>query len=284
MKRNFTIGSEWLYYKIYTGVKTTDIILEEKLHAVIEDLVAKKIIDKWFFIRYKDPHEHFRIRFYSETPTNYAIVINRLYPILNDLMANDLIWKIQTDTYQREIERYGETTIEDSETIFWQDSQMIVNYVSLKPLFKKKGTELMFSFLAIDSFLNSFQLTNTQKLNLLDTMQLSFKAEFGADKTLKKELDKQYRELASEIDDFISGKATSDYLELYNIIEIKQNNIKEAVVAIYKNIEIPLFNFLNSHIHMIINRQYTSKQRMYELVIYDHLHRYYKALAFKDKV
>jgi thiopeptide-type bacteriocin biosynthesis protein len=283
MKRNFTIGSEWLYYKIYTGVKTTDIILEEKLHAIIEDLVAKKIIDKWFFIRYKDPHEHFRIRFYSETPTNTAIVINTLYPILNDLMVNDLIWKIQTDTYQREIERYGETTIEDSETIFWQDSQMIVNYVSFKPLFEKKETELMFSFLAIDSFLNAFQLTNTQKLNLLDSMQLSFKVEFQADKSLKKELDKQYRELSLEIDDFISGKATSDYLELYNIVEAKQNNIKATVTSIYKNIEIPLFNFLNSHIHMIINRQYTSKQRMYELVIYDHLHRYYKALAFRVK-
>jgi thiopeptide-type bacteriocin biosynthesis protein len=283
MKRNFTIGSEWLYYKIYTGVKTTDIILEEKLHTIIEDLVAKKIINKWFFIRYKDPQEHFRIRFYSETPTNTAIVINVLYPILNDLMVNDLIWKIQTDTYQREIERYGENTIEDSETIFWQDSQMIVNYLSLKPLFEKKETELLFSFLAIDSFLNSFKLTSNQKMQLLDSMQLSFKAEFLADKMLKKELDKQYREMSSEIDTFISGRMKSDFKELYDIIEAKQDNSKVAVASIEKNIEIPLFNFLNSHIHMIINRQYTSKQRMYELVIYDHLHRYYKALAFRVK-
>ncbi|WP_404827730.1 hypothetical protein [Flavobacterium shii] len=36
-----------------------------------------------------------------------------------------------------------------------------------------------------------------------------------------------------------------------------------------------------SHIHMIMNRQYTSKQRMYELIIYDHLYRYYKTVTYQ---
>ena len=38
MKRDFCIGSEWLYYKIYTGVKTADLILMEKLYPLILDL------------------------------------------------------------------------------------------------------------------------------------------------------------------------------------------------------------------------------------------------------
>jgi thiopeptide-type bacteriocin biosynthesis protein len=63
MKRDFCIGSEWLYYKLYTGVKTADLILLEKLYSVILELKEKNLIIKWFFIRYKDTDEHLRIRF-----------------------------------------------------------------------------------------------------------------------------------------------------------------------------------------------------------------------------
>ena len=38
MQKDFCLGSEWLYYKIYTGVKTTDLILLEKLQPVILQL------------------------------------------------------------------------------------------------------------------------------------------------------------------------------------------------------------------------------------------------------
>jgi hypothetical protein len=41
MKRDFCIGSEWLYYKLYTGVKTADLILLEKLYSVILELKEK---------------------------------------------------------------------------------------------------------------------------------------------------------------------------------------------------------------------------------------------------
>jgi thiopeptide-type bacteriocin biosynthesis protein len=57
MKRDFCIGSEWLYYKLYT-VKTADLILLEKLYSILE-LKEKNLIIKWFFIRYKDTDEHF---------------------------------------------------------------------------------------------------------------------------------------------------------------------------------------------------------------------------------
>ncbi|WP_367276800.1 lantibiotic dehydratase C-terminal domain-containing protein [Flavobacterium sp.] len=45
--------------------------------------------------------------------------------------------------------------------------------------------------------------------------------------------------------------------------------------------EIPLFDFLSSHIHMMVNRQFTSRQRQYEFLIYDHLYRFYKTQVLK---
>ena len=282
MKRDFCIGSEWLYYKIYTGVKTADIILLEKLYPVILDLKEEKIIEKWFFIRYKDPDEHIRIRFYCENSRNTSIVIAKLYPILNMLLEENTIWKVQTDTYQREIERYGETTMIDSETLFWHDSEMILRYLAIKSSFIKNEMQLFFSFSAIDSFLNSFSLTNTDKLVLMDELQSSFKKEFDADKILKKEMDKHYRELSQEIQHFLSGTAINDYPEIFKVIQEKQNQTHEIILLIKDNLQIPLSSFLMSHIHMMINRQYTSKQRMYELLIYDHLYRYYKMMEYRD--
>jgi thiopeptide-type bacteriocin biosynthesis protein len=281
MKRDFCIGSEWLYYKIYTGVTTADHILLEKLYPIILELNEKKLILKWFFIRYKDTDDHLRIRFLLSKPNSLTEVIAKIYPILNILLEQNTVWKIQTDTYQKEIERYGEKTIEESETLFWQDSEMIVQYIFLKSNFEKAEIQLLFSFLAIDQFLNSFSQSNTDKLLLMDDLQLSFKKEFDADKVLKKEMDKQYRYLFPAIEGFLSGLSADKYSEIFKLIQDKQIQNLKIVPLIKEKLQIPLSSFLSSNIHMMINRQYTSKQRNYELIIYDHLYRYYKQKQFQ---
>lgn len=278
MKREFCIGSEWLYYKIYTGVKTADIVLIEKLYPIIQELKAENRIQKWFFIRYKDSDEHIRIRFYSPNLENTAIIISRLYPVLNKLLQENTIWKVKTDTYQRELERYGEQTITESETLFCLDSEMILRYLSLKSSFSKNEMQLLFSFLAIDRFLNSFSLTNTDKMILMDELQTSFKKEFDADTNLKKAMSRQYRELSHDVTALLSGTAQKEHPELYAIIEEKESQLNKLTPTIKNNLQIPLSSFLMSHVHMMVNRQYTSQQRKYELIIYDHLYRYYKSI------
>lgn len=283
MKRNFCIGSEWLYYKIYIGPKTADFLLLEKLSPIIEKLITENVIDKWFFIRYKDSQEHIRIRFYSKSSKNLLIVISELFPLLNYLLEQDIIWKIQTDIYQREIERYGENTIENSETLFWHDSQLILRYLDIKPSFAKEDIQLLFSFLAIDNFLNLFSLTNTEKFNLMDNLQLSFKKEFEADKVLKKQMDINYRKLSQEINSFLTHSCQNEYPEIFKMINEKESKTKNVISLIKSDLQISFSHFLMSHIHMMINRQYTSKQRRYEAIIYDHLYRHYKNIKFQKR-
>jgi thiopeptide-type bacteriocin biosynthesis protein len=199
-----------------------------------------------------------------------------MYPVLYELLEENSVWKVQTDTYQREIERYGENTMINSETLFWHDSEMILHYLSFKSSFEKNEMQLFFSFSAIDSFLNSFSLTNRDKLLLMDELQSSFKKEFDAGKVLKKEIDTQYRELSQEIEGLLSGTAKNDHPEIFKLIQEKQNRTHKTISLIKDKLQIPLSNFLISHIHMMVNRQFTSRQRHYELVIYDHLYRYYK--------
>nr|WP_199001152.1 thiopeptide-type bacteriocin biosynthesis protein [Flavobacterium sp. ASV13] len=281
MQRDFCLGSQWLYYKIYTGVKTADHILVKKLSTIIFSLEKEKKIQKWFFIRYRDPEEHIRLRFLVDDIDNLMVIINAFHPVFKKLMDENLIWKVQTDTYQREVERYGKETMYYSEFLFWKDSSMILKYLSLKASFLENEIPLFFSFITIDSFLNSFKLSNLEKLTLMTELQIAFKKEFEIDKVQKKKMDIKYRLLYPQLNSFLEASNQDTFPEIFHIINEKSNQIKETALKIKDKIQIPLNDFLSSHIHMMINRQYTSKQRMYELVIYDHLYRYYKTLNFK---
>lgn len=281
MKREFSIGSEWLYYKIYCGVKTADFVLSDTLKECIETLLAEKYISKWFFIRYNDPDSHIRLRFKIDNPENIGIVITKLQVLFGGLQEQNLIWKVQTDTYARELERYGNTTYELSESIFQADSELVLEYITLKNYFENDTTALLFSFHAIDQFLTLFELTKEEKFKLLDRLQLSFKTEFQADKILKKELDKQYRSLEKELESFLNFEQTENFAPIYEVVNQKSDKIKPVISNLKTNLDVDLFSFLGSHIHMMLNRQFTSRQREYELVIYDHLFRYYKMSVYR---
>jgi thiopeptide-type bacteriocin biosynthesis protein len=282
MQREFNIGSKWLYYKVYCGVKTADVILLEHLKYKIFFLKENRIIEKWFFIRYNDPENHIRLRFLLAENSSLNEVTKVLDETFNVLQNQNLIWKVQSDTYVRELERYGATNYKLTETIFEADSDLNLDYLNLKSQFSNETTSLLFSFYAIDSFLNLFKLSNQEKLNLLNSIQFSFKKEFNADKVLKKELDKHYRELSNEIELIIQRKNEDEYFPLFEIIDFKANKIKDNIQIIIDNLEVDIFSYLISQIHMMINRQYTSRQREYELIIYDHLYRFYKTQLFKN--
>ena len=81
---------------------------------------------------------------------------------------------------------------------------------------------------------------------------------------------------------FLGEKPKNNFPDFFKIIEKKQIQTSEKILEIKNQIQIPLNDFLSSHIHMMINRQYTSKQRMYELIIYDHLYRYDKTQNHKN--
>jgi len=123
-KRTFFIGDEWLYFKVYTGFKTADTILTDTVFPLSQYFLKENIIDHWFFIRYSDPQFHLRIRFHIPKKEDVASIIFHFNNTLQDYVNQNLVWKIQTDTYQREIERYGSELIELSEKLFYLSRQV----------------------------------------------------------------------------------------------------------------------------------------------------------------
>ncbi len=290
LKRNFIIGDKWLYYKLYSGPKTADDILTSIIKPVTEELLAKKIIDKWFFIRYSDPKLHLRVRFHYNNPKHIYEITSLINKSVKEYIEEDLIWKVQIDTYQRETERYGEKTMELAEDLFFHDSVLILNMLDMIEGDEGEIIRWLFGLRAIDSLLDDFGYDIQKKLELLNMLRDSFAKEFNMDKNLKMQIDDKFRKERAAIEEVLNKDKdnNSEMFPLFQLLSEKSKSIKpiaESIIKLKGENTPPkhINDLLASYIHMMINRLIKSKQRMHELVLYDFLFRYYKSEIAKKK-
>ncbi len=290
IQRSFIIGGEWLYYKIYTGPKTSDLVLANIIKPVTDALLSNKSIDKWFFIRYNDPKPHIRVRFHYTNPANVAEIINTLHEPIKEYIEEDLVWKVQIDTYQREIERYGVRTMEQSEDLFFYDSRMIIDFLDMVEGDEGEELRWLFGIRAIDTMLSDFGYDEDQKLKLLEGLKIGFGAEFGMNKFLKKQLDKKFRDEKDKINEFLvfERKDNPHYGPILDVLDQKSEDSLTAVKSILSRANgDEIDRLMGSYIHMLMNRLFRSKNRLHEMVLYDLLYRTYKVAwgirKFKQK-
>lgn len=288
IKRTFIPGDEWLYIKLFTGYKTADTLLTEVLPDIISRLKENQVLDKWFFIRYSDPHFHLRVRFYIKDQ-DHSSILSVISQSIKSYVSDGLIWKVQADTYQRELERYGTKTIEHIETIFNIDSEAIVSLLGKLEGYEAEQHRWLLALKMIDVLLDDFKFGIENKLELLNTLSENFKKEFGfTQKEYKIQLDKKFRNNRQAIEETIINQPDS-WMALYSaIIQHKSQALQPIVKLLLKmetqqELEVPLKSLLGSQIHMMINRLFRSKQRIVEMVLYDMLERYYSSTVAKSK-
>jgi lantibiotic biosynthesis protein len=290
-KRMFLPGSEWYFVKIYCGVKTADKVLVDVVKPLIDELFAQGKILKWFFIRYADPDHHIRIRFFGEG-NFYARVTKMLNTALAPYVESNLIRKVQTDTYNRELERYGATNMENSETVFFFDSLATLQILSL--LEGDEGDDLRWQFAikGVNDLLDAFQYATCTKRNLMSWLSTNFANEFKFEsQESKKQLGAKYRECRPAIDSVLrkSVDAENEWYEVWDIFKQRYESISQCASEILKlsaenKLSVGLNDLVASYIHMFLNRFLRSKQRMQEMIIYDMLHQHYKSeLARQNK-
>lgn len=280
-ERRFIPGSDWLYLKIYTGVKTSDIILEETIQPLIDYFRVNNFIITWFFIRYNDPKSHLRLRLRLKTGENYNKILENINNTFQPYVDSGEISDMIIETYIREIERYGQNTIEDAETLFHRDSEF-----TLQCLHYDDDEKIIVSLFYIDQFLNKLNLSLHKKLDWIKHSNNAFKKEFNADKKLNSQLDKKYREFKPRFNDFLISE---DFLEerrstVFNIEKCNSTLKNILNHNEYQTLGMSLQVFFQSIFHMSINRMFVSNQRLFEMVIYDFLLRHYKTEVFKAEI
>ncbi|UCH95250.1 MAG: thiopeptide-type bacteriocin biosynthesis protein, partial [Candidatus Aminicenantes bacterium] len=193
LKRAFIIGDEWLYYKFYTGPKSADVILTEVIKPITEDLLSNRMIDYWFFIRYADPQLHTRVRFRVSDPKFIGTIIHLVRSHSIPYLEQNLIWKIQVDTYQREVERYGINSMDLSEQWFFCDSKMIVDMLSMIEGDEGERIRWLFGLRAVDTMLDDFGFDMEKKFDLVTILRENFGREHGMNRNLKEQIEQKFR-------------------------------------------------------------------------------------------
>src|SRR5690606_38100964 len=155
--------------------------------------------------------------------TNIGPVILEFQKSIDEYLNAGLIWKIQTDTYQREIDRYGANTMELSEQIFHFDSCFVVNV--LDKIHGDEGEDIrwLIAIQAVDSLLDDFKFTLNRKKGLMENLKIEFAHEFHMDKNLKLQVDKKFRKHRSSVESILSAKTESenDLKPLFDLLEEK---------------------------------------------------------------
>ena len=282
IQRSFYIGDEWIYFKLYSGYRTSELLLLQLIKPLTQELLSENIIDKWFFIRYADPEHHLRLRLHSKSKSDILQIMNRFNPVIKAYSEIDLIWKVQVETYERELDRYGDQTIGLTEEFFFHESEMIVDFLGVIGGEEAEELRWLFGLRAIKNLLNAFQLADREKCYLLSVLRLSFASEFNMSRDLKKQLDVKYRRFRQKIETFmdLNCEPNSEYFPLLQILgarDIASKRIIEEILNRSKQnlLQMDLNSLLSSYIHMLMNRLFKSQARVHEMVCYDFLTRHY---------
>ncbi|AZA80376.1 hypothetical protein EG347_22750 (plasmid) [Chryseobacterium sp. G0186] len=261
VQRSFAPGSEWLYLKMYCNSNISDYLLSNEIKPILDQLIDEGSIKSAFFIRYTDPHYHLRLRLNLHDKKSYAEVLQKLYNSLNPYFQDEMIWNLQIDSYQRELERYDPEYIEDTEVAFYHDSVLLLNLLDHESFVENEDIRLFAAVKNVDGWLSLFELSLQEKMDFCKAMENVFLKEFSSD--LKTHINSKFRLLKDHLYSFFM---TSEFEKEFN-----QRNLEIEKLKLCKE-------KLSSYIHMSINRWFSSEQRALEFMTYSFATKYYSRI------
>jgi thiopeptide-type bacteriocin biosynthesis protein len=283
--RSFPPGSEWLFAKLYCGTSNADQILREVVGPVTQEARRSGAATGWFFIRYGDPGWHIRLRLRGDPARLSGDVIPLLHNTAAPLFRDGRLQRLQLDTYEREIERYGGPAgMQPAEEMFQADSEAVLAII--RQLTGDSGADARWrlTLLGIDLLLTDLGLEQAQKLAVMDRMRLGFWEEFYGNKPLKEQLGLRFRKERAELETLIAEPAgwVNQYRTCVQALAGRSGQWEQAISRLQAAsgtgvLTKPLESLAASFAHMHANRLLRSSARAHELVIYDFLARLYRS-------
>jgi len=282
--RTFVAGSAWLYAKLYCGEGTADRVLERVMRPVLSDPTIARTLDRWFFLRFHDPDPHLRLRFHGDPRDMSSVLLDRLHRETDGLLAEGLVRRLQIDTYEREVERYGgHLGILEAERVFHIDSEAALELIA-----RLRGAppELrwQWTLCGIDRLMDDAGLDLAGRLRVIEEMRDSFGREFRVDKPLRIELGHRYRKHRGHLEQLLDRRVAD---ASWSVWDRRSARLRPVIAELHgleragrltRDVE----TLLPSLVHMHVNRMIRSDQRRHELVLYDFLQRTYASRAARD--
>ena len=282
IQRKFSVGSEWFYMKIYIGESTSDRLLTDVIHPVVHTLLENRIVDEFFFVRFTDSDPHLRLRFKGNAHLEfYHHVVRVMEKSLREAIESGIVHRVQVDTYQRELERYGVESMEICERLFYLDSLATLNFLTQIKDELDETLKIAAAIKKIHQVLVGASFSPDDCLTALRNLKEAFFREFGATPKLQRQLNAKYRAYNQLIDQAVAGDFP--FAGIVATYQDQQIGLLEQLV--HKHTNRPrLFDIIRSLVHMVVNRLFSSKQRAYELVLYHCLTKYYDSVRARQQV
>jgi thiopeptide-type bacteriocin biosynthesis protein len=286
-RRSFPPGSEWLYAKLYTGPTTADQVLRDVVRPLVEEALATGAADRWFFIRYGDPDWHLRLRFHGEPARLHGEVLPALQAAAAAALADGRLWRLQLDTYEREVERYGGPEgIALAERVFYADSEAVLELADLSPGDTRGDVRWRLALAGMDLLLADLGFDLDTRRVVVHRARDSFAAEFRANAKLRHGLGAKFRAVCKNLEPLLAPGGGTDPQVAAGLEVLRRRSQRLTPVtaelgacARAGRLSAPLPELAPSYLHMHTNRLLRSAHRAQELVVYDFLCRLYDARA-----
>jgi thiopeptide-type bacteriocin biosynthesis protein len=291
LRRSFPPGSEWLYAKLYTGTATADVLLRDFLAPVVREVMSEGAADGWFFIRYGDPEWHLRLRFHGDPAALQSRVLPRLHEAVDPLLSDGRLWRMQLDTYEREIERYGGPEgMLVSERLFEVDSEAVL--AILEMLEGDEGADFRWrlTLRGIDTLVGDLRLEPESRMRVLRGIRESFSREFGGGKNLRVQLDQRFRQEWRSLMPLLdpSGDEESEMAPALAVLRQRSERLAPIVEELRElekagRLNQSIADLAPSYVHMHVNRMIRSAARAHEMVLYDFLYLLHESRSARER-
>jgi thiopeptide-type bacteriocin biosynthesis protein len=292
VRRRFPPGSEWLYAKLYTGTATADQILNHLVTPLVRSSLASGAVDGWFFIRYADPDWHLRLRLHGKPGRLHAEVLPRLQAAAAPLLESGQLWRLQLDTYEREVERYGgDRGIELAEQVFTADSEAVLTIVG--GLSGDAGLDLRWrlAMCGINLLFEDLGLAFEEKRAVSRRAREGFGREFGIDGHFRGQASRRYRAERAGLEALLDAGHDPPPPLAAGLDALRRRSLQLVPVAAELRqleqagrLSATMSGIAMSCAHMHANRLLRSAARAQELMLYEFLDRAYSTRAGRHSV
>jgi thiopeptide-type bacteriocin biosynthesis protein len=283
-RRSFPPGSEWLYAKIYAGISQLDGVIE-RVAKVLMPCLPEGLVETWFFIPYGDPEPHLRLRIRGSSPSLLQTVLPALHSALGALLETQVVYRVQLDTYERELERYGGGEgMALAEEVFRRDSDAVAELIALSGNDAELRWQL--TLLGIDRLLCDFGLGLEERRDEALFAMQQYRREFAVSSATLRQVGIKYRRYSERLafllwpDEADAARMTGAIAGAFEILARRsaslsalEGQLRDMLSA--GRLRVGRRAFIQSLVHMHSIRMLGVSARAHELVICDFLRRQY---------
>jgi thiopeptide-type bacteriocin biosynthesis protein len=258
-------------------------MLTELVRPLVAEVLRPGAADSWFFMRYADPEWHLRLRFHGDPDSLKAFVLPALLRRARPFQENGVLWRLEFERYEPEVERYGGPDgLGVAERFFQLDSELGLD---LLPCFMgDEGAELRWrlALCGADRLLSGLGFGDAETKALVEQLQASREQTWTADGSYRQQVAHVFRSvhgretLAAMLDDPAST-LPPEALGAFQRYASRLQSFHDAWQDLERvgRLTAPVPEIAASLVHMHLNRLLRSCHLQQEAVICDFLCRLY---------